>query len=91
MTRPAETDAPLIPALRDRWSPRAFADQMAGFDWRGANEALGIPDDYAAVAMTAIGYIGDPASLPEKLAKLERQPRERRPLAELAFEGSWPS
>ncbi len=67
-----------------------FAHQMAGFDWKGAPEKLGLPDDIQPVAMVALGYLGDPSTLPDKLAKQESKPRSRKPLSELAFEGGWP-
>jgi hypothetical protein len=38
----------------------------------------------------AIGYAGDPASLPlEKHRDAERLPRSRKALGEIVFEGSW--
>jgi nitroreductase len=67
-----------------------YVHQMAGFDWRGANDALGIPEGFAPVAMAALGYPGDPDTLPEGLAKAERGPRKREALERLAFEGQWP-
>jgi len=66
------------------------AHQMAGFDWRGANAALGIPEGFQPVAMAALGYPGDPDTLPDGLAKAERGPRVRDALESLAFEGGWP-
>ena len=51
--------------------------QMAGFDGERAREVFAIPDDWEPVAMMAIGYPGDPSSLPEGLAERERAPRSR--------------
>jgi nitroreductase len=59
--------------------------QMAGFDAQRARELLGIPDDHEPMAMTAVGYRGEPDALPDKLRERELAPRERRPLAEIAF------
>jgi hypothetical protein len=36
-------------------------------------------------AVTAVGYLGDPASLPEHLLKIEMAPRQRKPLEKFVF------
>jgi hypothetical protein len=41
------------------------------------------------VAAIALGYPGDPQSLPEKLRQRELAPRERKPLTEFVFAGRW--
>lgn len=51
--------------------------QMAGFDAEKARELLQIPDEYEVGVMIAVGYPGDPATLPEHLQKRESAPRER--------------
>jgi nitroreductase len=58
---------------------------MAGFDQEQARASFAIPSDYEIVAVTAIGYFGDPASLPEHLHKMEVSPRQRKPLEEIVF------
>jgi nitroreductase len=58
---------------------------MAGFDHEKAKALFAIPDDYDTVAVTAVGYFGDPESLPEPLRKREETPRERRDLREFVF------
>jgi nitroreductase len=63
--------------------------QMGGFDKEAAREAFGIPDGYAPVSVIALGYPGDPASLPEDLRARELAPRTRKPLEELVFEGDF--
>lgn len=68
-----------------------YVHQMAGFDWKGAPEILGLPDDIQPVAMATIGYLGDPSTLNDELAEAERKPRSRKPLSEIAFEGGWPA
>jgi hypothetical protein len=50
---------------------------------------LGIPEGYEPVTMGAIGYIGDPETLPEHLRERELAPRRRKPLEELVFRGKW--
>jgi nitroreductase len=58
---------------------------MAGFDREQARASFAIPSDYEIGAVTAIGYMGDPASLPEHLQKMEVSPRQRKPLEEFVF------
>ena len=58
---------------------------MAGFDREQARASFAIPSDYEIGAVTAIGYLGDPASLPEHLHKMEVSPRQRKPLKEFVF------
>ncbi len=63
--------------------------QMAGIDPEKSRKLFNIPADYEAVAGMAIGYAGDPASLPEELRKRELAPRERKPLDSFVFAGQW--
>jgi nitroreductase len=66
-----------------------FVHQMGGFDPHRARETYGIPAGYDAVAAMAIGYPGDPASLPEHLRTRESAPRTRKALSEFVFSGNW--
>ncbi len=66
-----------------------FVHQMAGFDGAKARSLFGIPEDWEPVAMMAIGYLGDPKTLPESLRERELAPRTRKPLTELVFTGGW--
>ena len=63
--------------------------QMAGFDANKARHAFAIPPDWEPVAAMAIGYPGDPESLPEKLRDRELAPRTRKPLGEFVMSGGW--
>ena len=63
--------------------------QMAGIDPEKARKLFDIPADYEAVAGIAIGYAGEPASLPEGLRERELAPRQRKPLDSFVFTGSW--
>lgn len=63
--------------------------QMAGILPAKAREIFGIPEGYEAVAGFAIGYPGDPASLPDKLREQEHAPRSRKPLDSFVFTGKW--
>jgi nitroreductase len=57
--------------------------QMAGFNRAKAIENLNIPDAFEIGVFMAVGYPGDPASLPENLKLRENAPRER--LSQQAF------
>ena len=61
------------------------AHSMAGFDHQKAKAAFHIPDDFETVAVTAVGYLGDPESLPEEMRKSEVAPRQRKDLKEFVF------
>lgn len=66
-----------------------FVHQMAGFDVEKAREAFAIPAGHEAAAAIALGYAGDPDSLPEKLRERELAPRTRRPLEQFVFSSRW--
>jgi len=63
--------------------------QMAGFDPEKARQVFGIPAGREAIAALAIGYPGDPASLPQPLKDREMAPRTRKPIAEFVMAGHW--
>ena len=63
--------------------------QMAGFHPDKVRELYGVPKEFEPVAMIALGYPGDPESLPERLKQRELAPRERKPLSEFVFSGRW--
>jgi hypothetical protein len=62
---------------------------MAGFDPEKARQVFGIPVGSEALAAIAIGYPGDPASLPPPLKDREMAPRTRKPIAEFVMAGRW--
>jgi hypothetical protein len=63
---------------------------MSGVDFDRAREALRVPERYRIEAAAAVGRIGDPATLDEKLRARE-VPSGRKPVVEFAFRGGWPS
>jgi nitroreductase len=65
------------------------AHQMGGFDADKARTLFGIPEDYTAMAMIAVGYQGTSEGLNDKLREREAAPRGRRPLEESFFAGVW--
>jgi nitroreductase len=63
--------------------------QMAGFSHDKARQTFGIPDGWDPVSAIAIGYPGDPQTLPEDFRKSELAPRTRKPIREFVMSGSW--
>jgi nitroreductase len=63
--------------------------QMAGFDPEKARQVFGIPAGWEPIAALAIGYPGDPASLPHPLKDRELAPRTRKPITEFVMAGHW--
>jgi nitroreductase len=60
--------------------------QMAGFDADGALKSFGVPEDYIAGAVIALGYQGEPAALGnEQMLAQETSPRSRKSLGEIVF------
>ena len=63
--------------------------QMGGYDRQRAKDVLNISDAYEFGAMMAIGYPGDPETLPENLKQREAAPRERYVQHEFALNKSF--
>jgi nitroreductase len=66
-----------------------FVHQMAGFYPEKVRDLYKIPEGYEPVAAIALGYPGDPESLPERLRERERAPRTRKSIEEFVFTGQW--
>ena len=66
------------------------AHGMVGFDMDRAFAELHVPIGYRVEQMICVGRRGDPAQLPEPVRAREL-PNNRRPLAESAFEGTFPT
>lgn len=66
-----------------------FVHQMAGLFPDKVKELYGLPEGFEAVTAVALGYPGDPATLPENLRKREMAERSRKPLSSFVFEGAW--
>jgi len=63
--------------------------QMIGILPDKARQIYGIPEGFEAWTALAIGYKGDPMSLPEQLRERDQAPRQRKPLREFVFSGKW--
>lgn len=62
---------------------------MGGFSPDKARELFAIPPEHEAATMFALGYLGDPDSLPEKNRDSELTARTRRPLRDFIFGEQW--
>lgn len=62
---------------------------MAGFDVELARTRFSVPAGWEPVSVIALGYPGDPESLPEKLHQRETAPRHRKLLEKFVFLGGW--
>ena len=63
--------------------------QMGGILPDRAREIYEIPEGSEAVTGIAIGYAGDPDSLPEEIRKRDLAPRERKPQRDFVFGTAW--
>ncbi len=54
-----------------------FVHQMGGFEASKTRELYKIPEGYEPITVIAIGYPGDPQTLPEKYQQQEFAPRQR--------------
>jgi nitroreductase len=61
---------------------------MQGFDYDKARSALNVPDDYAVVAMFAVGRPADVSVLPEQIRDREK-PSDRKPVKQIICEGEF--
>ncbi|MDA3832205.1 MAG: nitroreductase family protein [Spirochaetales bacterium] len=66
-----------------------FAHPMAGFDPLKVKDISQIPEDFTVIALVAFGVPGDVEQLEERHQQLEENPRSRKPLNEIVFNGSW--
>jgi nitroreductase len=68
-----------------------FVHQMLGIFPDRARQVFDIPEGFEAWTAIAIGYRGDPTSLPDALRGRESLPRQRKPLHQFVFSGKWGS
>jgi nitroreductase len=66
-----------------------FVHQMAGYDGDKARQVFSIPAGWEPIAAMAIGYPGDPDSLPPALRDREHAPRTRKALSAFVMSGTW--
>lgn len=66
-----------------------YSHQMAGFDADKIRELFEIPEDFEAVTVIALGYLGDVNQLPEDLQESESKRSGRKDLKEIVFGENW--
>lgn len=66
-----------------------MAHQMGGFNADLAREKFNIPTDIHIMAMICVGYAADIETLSGETLARETEPRKRKPLTELFYEGDW--
>jgi nitroreductase len=84
-----DTGAAVSQLTAEATSRGLFVHQMAGFDPQKATETFAIPNGWEPIAALAIGYAGDPQTLPDVLRERELAPRTRKPLHEFVMSGQW--
>ena len=63
--------------------------QMGGFDAARAGELFEVPENFGVLTAIALGYRGEPDTLPENLKQRELQDRSRKALSEIVFGGKF--
>jgi len=63
--------------------------QMGGFSPERARELFEIPDTFQPLTVIAVGYMGEPELLSEKLKQRELLERKRKELREIVFSGKY--
>jgi len=84
-----DTGAAMSQLTTEATSRGIFVHQMAGFDPDTARDVFDIPAGWDAIAAFAMGYPGDPDSLPEPYREREKAPRVRKPIREFVMTGKW--
>jgi nitroreductase len=84
-----DTGASIAQLTIEAVSRGLIAHPMAGFNAEGAREVFGIPEGVRAIAVVAVGSLGDYDNAPPEIVERDAQGRHRLPLHEVAFAGSW--
>jgi nitroreductase len=66
-----------------------FVHQMAGFDTERSRLVFQIPAGWEPISAIAIGYPGDPNSLPQPLRERELASRTRKAISAFVMTGKW--
>jgi len=63
--------------------------QMGGFDVEAARKLFQVPAGWDPVSVIAMGYPGEADTLSDQLREREMAQRQRKPLGEFVFSGTW--
>jgi nitroreductase len=66
-----------------------FVHQMGGFNATQAIATYEIPDTHQPVSAIALGYMGEMTDQPAELQERQQKPRDRKPLSDFVFTGTW--
>ncbi len=66
-----------------------YTHMMGGFNVEKSRETYQIPDGYEPMTAVAFGYLGTTKNLSERNQERENSLRERLPLSEITFRGTW--
>lgn len=66
-----------------------YVHQMAGYSEETVHDHFDLPEDHEPVAAFALGYKGEPSSLPEDYREQEEASRGREPLSDFVFTENW--
>jgi nitroreductase len=86
-----DTGAALANASIEAVSRSLVVHPMAGFDADATRAAFAIPAGVRPLVILAVGSLGDYAAAPPDIAERDALPRERHPLEDVAFAGTWGS
>lgn len=84
-----DTGAAMAMLLIEATARGLFVHQMAGFDPETVKENFDVPPGWEPIAAFAIGYPGDPDSLPQPYRERESAPRARKAIREFVMTGQW--
>jgi len=84
-----DTGAAVSQLTTEATSRGVFVHQMGGFEPDKVVELFNVPNGWQPIAAIAIGFPGDPETLPEQLKQRELAARERKPLAEIVMGAKW--
>ncbi len=73
----------------EAFSRGLVAHPMAGFTADGTRSAFGLPDEVRPVAVVAVGSLGDYGAVDPAVLERDARGRQRLPLEQIAFSGSW--
>jgi nitroreductase len=84
-----DTGAAMAMLSTEATSRGILVHQMAGFDPETARDVFEIPSGWDAIVAFAMGYPGDPVSLPQPYRDRETAPRVRKPIREFVMSARW--
>ncbi|HAW08414.1 MAG TPA: nitroreductase [Bacteroidetes bacterium] len=66
-----------------------YTRQMEGFYKDVIRQEFNVPEDWMPISIIATGYLGDYDKMDKIFSDKDNKPRTRKPLSEIAYEGTW--